>query len=176
MSKQLKSLISRDLSSRFSNVEDAVLFDIGGLSAEDSLAFRKSLREVGVSVNVVKNTLARRLFVDRGIDVPDEWFTGQTAIAYGGEGAITTSKSLDEWRKKNKKELKFRGGLVSGQPLKPNEAERLIKMPGPLEVKAMVVSLIAGPLTGTVTVLNNILATLPNVLQAIADKKKEEGE
>ncbi|MGE3163339.1 MAG: 50S ribosomal protein L10 [Planctomycetota bacterium] len=176
MSKKLKGLISRDLSSRFSGLEDAVLFDVGGLNAEDSLAFRRQLRDVGLTVNVVKNTLARRMFVDRGIAVPPEWFSGPTAIAYGGQDAIATSKSLDEWRKKNKKELKFRGGLLAGKPLESAAAEQLIRMPGVAEAKGMVVSLIASPLTGAVTVLNNILATLPNVLQAIADKKKEEGE
>lgn len=176
MSKRLKQLIVQQLTAELGEVEEAVLLDYGGLTAEESVGFRSTLREAGISVNVVKNTLARRVFLDRGIEVPDSWFEGPTAVASGGENAVVTSKALDDWRKANKKEMKFRGGLLAGEPLDSAAAEKLAKMPSPEELKGMVVSLVASPLIDTVSVVNNILAGMPLVLQAIADKKKEEGE
>lgn len=176
MSKKLKNMIVQDLNRRFQDVDEAVLLDYGGLAAEESLAFRKTLRDAGVSLNVVKNTLARRVFADRGVEVPSDWFQGPVAIAIGAENAVTVSKVVDGWRKENKKEVKLRGGLLGGQPLSADEAEKLTKMPSIEELHGMIVSLIAGPLTGTVSILNNTLASMPNVVQAIADKRKEEGE
>ncbi|MEM7166297.1 MAG: 50S ribosomal protein L10 [Planctomycetota bacterium] len=176
MSKRLKQLIAADLKSRLDGLEEAVVIECGGLAVAETEDFRTSLRESGVSMNVVKNTLARRVFGDMGYDVPKTWFEGPTAVLSGEEDAVTTSKAFDDWRKKNKKKLRIKGGLLAGEVLEGAEAENLADMPSPAEIKGMVVNVVAAPLIDFVSVTNNVLAAVPNVLQAIADKKKEEGE
>ena len=79
-------------------------------------------------------------------------------------------------RKKTKKKIPIKGGLLEGDVLGPAEAEKLVDMPSVQETQQMLVSVIAAPLSQMVGVTNNILADIPGVLQAIADKKKEEGE
>ena len=176
MARRMKELIVKHLDRRFSGVADAVIVDISRLDAEANRTIRKELRQSGISVNVVKNSLARRVFSARGIELPDECLSGPTAFLTGGTDAITTSKAIADWRKKNKKEITFKGGLLEGEVLGPSEAERLVTMPSVLEARQMVVSLIAAPLSQLVGVMQSILAGVPGVLQAIADKKKEEGE
>lgn len=176
MSKKLKQMMAADLQHRFGGLEEAVVIECGGLAVSEAEEFRTSLRSSGIAMNVVKNTIARRVFNDMGIEVPTTWFEGPTAVLHGEEDAVTTSKVFDDWRKKNKKKLKIKGGLLAGEVLEGAAAENLTDMPSPAELKAMVVNVVAAPLIEFVNVTNNILAGVPQVLQAIVDKKNEEGE
>jgi large subunit ribosomal protein L10 len=176
MARRIKELITRDLDRRFAGIEHAVMVDMSRLSGEDNREYRNVLREAGISVNVVKNSLVRRVFAEHGIELSAESLQGPTAVLYGGEDAITTSKVVAEWRKKNKKEIPIKGGLLDGEVLGPVEAEKLTKMPTVKETQQMLVSVIAAPLIGLVGVTQSILAGIPGVLQAIADQQKEEGE
>jgi large subunit ribosomal protein L10 len=172
----MKELIVRHLDQRLGGIEDTVVVDISRLDAESNRAIRRELRKSGISVNVVKNSLAKRVFSARGLDFPAEVLTGPTAFLVGGADAIATSKVVADWRKKNKKEIQFKGGLIEGVILGPAEAERLTKMPGVRETRQMLVSVLAAPLSQFVGVLQSILAGVPGVLQAIAEKQKKEGE
>ena len=176
MARRLKEMIVRDLEGYLAGVKNAVMMDISRLNAEDNLDYRNSLRKEGISVNVVKNSLARRVFSAQGYDFPAESFTGPTAILTSEGDAITTSKLVADWRKSKKKKMPLKGGLLEGDVLGPAEAEKLIDMPSVQQTQQMLVSAIAGPLTAMVGIANNILADVPRALQAVADKNKEEGE
>ncbi len=174
MSKRLKSLLVQDLTSRIGDIDDAVIFDFGGLNSEETVGIRASLREVGLTINVVKNSLVSRVLQNRGIEVEAGSLGGPSAVIYGeGVDAVTASKALDDWRTKNKKELKIKAGFLAGEALSSSEAAGLVDMLSPAELRGAIVSVVAGPLSGMVNITNNLLADLPNVLNAIADKKKE---
>ena len=174
MSKRIKRYIAANIAQRYETLSEAVLIDFSGLTAEEARDFRSSLRQDGISLNVVKNTLARRVFLDRGIEFAGNCFQGPTAVVWGDADALTASKAVASWRKKNRKPIQLKGGLFEGRILTPVEAEELAKMPTVSEIKQMLVSAIAGPLTGLVGVTGQILAGVPNVLRAIADKKEGE--
>ena len=176
MARRLKELITRDLESRLDGVTNALMVDLSRLTAEETRDYRTVLRQAGISVNVVKNSLVRRVLGARGFEFPAAALEGPTAVLVGGEDAITTSKLVAEWRRKNKKEMPIKGGLLEGETLGPAAAEQLVNMPSAQETRAMLVSVIAAPLSQLVGVAQSILAGVPGVLQAIADERKEEGE
>ncbi|MCI0652136.1 MAG: 50S ribosomal protein L10 [Planctomycetes bacterium] len=175
MSKNVKELIVKDLSTRFGGISEAVMIDCGGLNAEDSRVLRAHLRSQGLSMDVVKNTLIRRVLHGSGLEFSKQALRGPTALVWGGADAIVASKAIAEWRRKNKRELKLKGGILAGKPLDDVRTEQLSRMPGAQEIRAMVVGAVAGPLIGMVSVVNNTLCALPRVLQAIVDKKNAEG-
>ncbi|MGE4619451.1 MAG: 50S ribosomal protein L10 [Planctomycetota bacterium] len=176
MARRLKVMMSEQLLQHFGAAEDLLLVDFSGLDSQEDFDARKEFRSEGLSVNVVKNSLLRRVLIDKGVEFPDETFVGPLAIVHGETDAITASKTISAWRKKNDKEMPLKGGLLEGEVLGPVEAENLTKMLSVHETRAAVVSAIAGPLTGLVAITQNLLTGLPGVLQAIADKKNEEGE
>ncbi len=176
MARRLKELIVQDIERRLGSITNAVMCDISLLTAEENREYRTTLREQGISVNVVKNSLAQRVLTDRGYEFPTETLLGPTAVLISEGDAITTSKVVADWRRKNKKKIPLKGGLLEGEVLGPTEAEQLVDMPSVQETQQMLVSVIAGPLSGLARITNNILADIPGVLEAIADKKKEEGE
>lgn len=171
MSKRLKSLIVNDLQGRLGQLSDTVVVDCSALNAAEVLDLRNTLRAGKLTVNMVKNTLARRALTQLGHQVRDEWFSGPTALVHGEVDAISSSKVLDEWRRKAKKEVKIKGGILEGQSLSAAEAERLVTMPSPQQLKAMLVSVVCAPLRDLVSIANNVLAGVPQVVQAIVDKK-----
>jgi large subunit ribosomal protein L10 len=176
MARRMKEMVIDHLGRRFGEVDHAVMVDFSKLTGEENRMCRIEMRKAGISVNVVKNSLVRRVFAARGLELPEGTLSGPTAVLVGGTDAITTSKAIAAWRKKNKKEIPLKGGLLDGAVLGPVEAERLTTMPSVRETHQMLVSVVAAPLSQFVGVMQSILAGVPGVLQAIADKKKEEGE
>ena len=176
MPRRTKILMSQLYQSRFSALQDAVFVNCSGLTAEESLEFRATLREAGVRMTMVKNSLAQRVFADLGHELPESCWDGPTAVVYGDSDPVTASKAISNWSKKHGNKVRHKAGLLEGAALDESEAQRLTKLPSLQELKQMLVSAIAGPLTGFVGVTNSILTGVPGVLQAIADKKKEEGE
>jgi len=173
MSKAVKKMIVDELTQRFSAVDEAVIISCSGLDAAESLDFRQAIREAGASLSIVKNSLARRVFSARGLEFDTTCFEGSTAVVFGETDAVTCSKVVADWRKKNKKDVPLKGGILDGEVLSGTEAERLTDLPSVLEIKQMLVSAIAGPLTAMVSITNNVLTGVPLALQAIADKNTE---
>ena len=58
MSKYIKKLVVQDLSRRLEGVQDALLVDVIGMPANDTVALRKELREKNINLLVVKSSLA----------------------------------------------------------------------------------------------------------------------
>ncbi len=175
MPRRTKELMTRFYSNAFADLSDAVFIDCGKLTGEESRGFRNTLRESGAAISFVKNSLAAKVLEGQGFDV-DGCFIGPTAIVYGASDVITASKAISDWSKKNGNKISFKADLLEGEALDHSAAEQLAKMPTVDELKQMLVSAVAGPLTGLVGVTNSILTGIPGVLQAIADKKQEEGE
>ncbi|MEC9476570.1 MAG: 50S ribosomal protein L10 [Planctomycetota bacterium] len=176
MARRLKVMMTEQLLRHLDDAGDLLLVDFSGLDSGEDYDARNELRSEGLSVSVVKNSILRRVLEQKGTEFPEETYLGPLAIVLGDTDAITASKSIAAWRKKNKKKMPLKGGMLEGEILGPVEAENLTKMLSVQETRAAVVSAIAGPLTGLVTITQNLLTGIPGVLQAIADKQKEEGE
>ena len=176
MPKRTKQLMSLSYKHRFDGMEDAVFVNCSTLTAEEAVAFRSTLRESGARVTIVKNSLASNVLQDLGLEMPQSCFSGPTAVVYGEVDAVTASKAISDWSKDNGNKVTIKAGVLAGSVLHEKEALQLTKLPSLPEIKQLLVSAIAGPLTNMVGVTNSILTGVPGVLQAIADKKKEEGE
>ena len=176
MARRLKVMMSEQLLQHLDDAGDLLLVDFSGLNSHENYDARREFRSEGLSINVVKNSILKRVMVDKGTEFPEETYLGPLAVVLGDTDAITASKTIAAWRKKNRKKIPLKGGVLEGEILGPVEAENLTKMLSFEETRAAVVSAIAGPLTGLVAITQNLLTGIPGVLQAIADKKNEEGE
>lgn len=176
MARRLKVMMADQLRQRLDEAGDLLLVDFSGLNSEEDFVARKELRADGLAIGVVKNSILRRVLEEKGTEFPAETYAGPVALVLGDTDAITASKSIAGWRKKNGKVMALKGGMLEGEVLGPTEAEKLVKMPSVQETRAAVVSAIAGPLTSLVAITQNLLTGLPGVVQAIVDKKSKEGE
>lgn len=94
----------------------AVVADSRGITVTDMTALRKQARENGVSLRVVRNTLARRALEGTDYECLTDVFVGPSIIAFSNEHPGAGARILKDFAKSNEKfELKaaaFEGAKV----------------------------------------------------------------
>jgi large subunit ribosomal protein L10 len=97
MSKTIKQLEMTSLTDTFKGVRDLVVLSISGLSGTATTSFRAALRKKKVKFQIVKNSLARKVFTDLGLNLgqASSFWTGPTAFAFGGDSVAGLSKAID---------------------------------------------------------------------------------
>src|SRR5579862_9130397 len=108
MSKQVKDLITNELSGRLKEIDGVGVINPRGINAIKNNLIRRRLREKGLRMTVVKNTLARRAVGDGKLKGFDRLLEGPSAVIYGKQSISTVARALlDE--KKADDTLELRG-------------------------------------------------------------------
>jgi len=154
--------------------------DFTGLTGRRAAELRRQLKTScgkGAKIAVVKTTLAKKALSQFG-NADDgalaELFTGPTAIAYGADDPVILAKTLVEWGKKEQKQLRLKGGLLDGRPLRATAVAALAKIPPKHVLIAQVIGTIAAPLTGLLGVAQGPIRQLLGLAEALAKKKQAE--
>src|SRR5271170_2474476 len=108
MSKLVKQMEFDALSNTFKGVRDMVLLSADKVGSQLDFTTRKALREKKIRMQMVKNTLARKVFQANGVKVEDKFWSGTTVVAWGADSIKDLSKAVDallkEIAKKNPKD------------------------------------------------------------------------
>src|SRR5580658_1916653 len=95
MSKIIKQMELDALTNTFAGVRDMVLLSSDKVGSLLEYTTRKALREKKVRLQMVKNTLARKVFEKNGVKVDDKIWTGTTLVAWGADSVKDLSKAVD---------------------------------------------------------------------------------
>ncbi len=153
------------LSAKLQKACVGVVVDYKGISVADDTKLRKEIRETGATTySVVKNTLLSRALKDAGIEGMDSVLEGTTAIAYSEEDYTAGARILNGFAEKSKT-FNIKAGFIDGKMVSKEEVEKLAKLPSKEGLIAQVLYGLNGNITG-----------LARAIQAIIDKKNEEGE
>jgi len=112
----------------------AVVADSRGVESNDMTALRAQAREAGVSLQVVRNTLARRAVEGTDFECLKEAFVGPTLIAFSNEHPGAAARIFKDFAKSNDKfEIKaaaFEGALANADVLAtlPTYEEAIAKL------------------------------------------------
>ena len=82
------------LKHEFGGVKNMVFLSQSKLGAIAENQLRLALRKKGVRLHQVKNSLARKVFAELGLDQKN-LMTGNTVVAWGGESVKELSKELE---------------------------------------------------------------------------------
>jgi large subunit ribosomal protein L10 len=95
MSKKVKNLITRELGDKFKGVDSVAVINPRGINATKNNQIRRKLREQGLRMTVVKNTLAKRA-VDDGSKLKgfDKLLDGPSAVIYGQASVATIARLI----------------------------------------------------------------------------------
>ncbi|MNW33815.1 50S ribosomal protein L10 [compost metagenome] len=138
-----------------------VVADYRGLNVAQVTELRKQLREAGVELQVLKNTLLRRATAAAELSELNEVLTGPTAIAFSVDDAVAPAKILNDFAKKNEA-LKLKGGVVEGRVVGAEEIKALAELPSREGLLSMLLSVLQAP------VRNFALA-----VKAVAEKEEQ---
>lgn len=109
-----KKAIVAEVQEAAANALSAVVADARGVSVTDMTALRTEAREAGVSLRVIRNTLARRAVKGTDLECLTDTFTGPTLIAFSNEHPGAGARILNAFAKGNDK-LEVRAAAFEGE-------------------------------------------------------------
>ncbi|MCP5024464.1 MAG: 50S ribosomal protein L10 [bacterium] len=169
----VNQMVVRELTDEFKDAEGMLAVSFGGLDVKTTEDLRGKLAEKGVGFRMVRNTLARRVLADRGIDM-GECFTGNTGIAYGDpESIIGAAKVFADPAVKKGKLVEFKAGFFDGETLDASSAAQVADLPDRDTANAMLLGVLSAPARGLAVVLSGVTSNTVRVLQARVDKGEE---
>jgi len=169
MSKAIKQLEMDTLNRTFKDVRDMVLLSVSGLNATLDNQIRLGLRKKGIRLQVVKNSLAKRVFDGLGVKITKAW-EGNTVVAWGGTSVADLAKEIESLAKKNDKAMKVKGAVTEGQEISFAQA---LKMPTRAEAIGRVIQLALSPASRLVSQILGPASTVAGQIKSMGEKKAE---
>ena len=147
--------------------------DYRGLKVSDMQSVRRTLRDSGVQMTIAKNRLLKIAADEADRTELKETLTGPTALATIHGDEATMAKALTDALRPYSRVVTVRGGMLGSQAIDAGQITRLATLPSRDILLGRVVGGMAAPLTGMANVLAANLRNFANVLNALADKKRE---
>ena len=177
MSKLIKNMLVDDLKGRLQGVGEVIVVSLGRLDAQKTTQLRQALRKKRISLQLVKNSLARRAMLGTPLEPALEEAEGMLAIAWGGDDVVDLAKELDRLSGvKDFDGFECRGGALDGARLDAGDVKKVAKWPTRVEQLSILsgqISSLAGILAGQITSAGGTLAG--QVKSRIEDLEKGEG-
>lgn len=111
---QDKQAIVAEVNEAAKGALSAVIADSRGVTVEKMTELRKSAREAGVTMRVVRNTLLRRAVEGTDYECLKDTFVGPTLIAFSNEHPGAAARLFKEFAKANDK-FEIKGAAFEGK-------------------------------------------------------------
>ena len=141
----------------------AVAADSRGVTVAKMTALRKSAREAGVYMRVVRNTLLTRAVEGSDFECMKDVFVGPTLIAFSNEHPGAAARLFKEFAKGNDK-FSIKGGAFQGEFIPAAQIDRLATLPTYEEALARMMA----------TMKEAAAGKLVRTFAALRDKKEAE--
>lgn len=169
MSKQIKQMGMDTLKQTFQGVRDLVTMSVVGLDAISENGIRLALRKKNIRLQMVKNSLAKRVFDEMGMKLDKTW-EGSTTLAWGAGSVAELCKELEAQFKKVKDKVKFKNAVAEGQQI---AFEQGLKMPTRQEAIGNVLMLLLSPGRRLAGQIRGPAGRLAGQIKSISEKKED---
>ena len=147
-----------DVAAQVARSQTLALAEYRGMTVEHLNALRKTAREKGVYLHVLKNTLARRAVKGTPFEVASDAMVGP--LIYGfSEDAVAAAKVVSDFAKTNDK-LIVKAGAYAGKVLDAKGVQSLASIPTKEVLLSQLLGLMMSP-----------VARIARVLAALAEKR-----
>jgi large subunit ribosomal protein L10 len=151
LNRSEKEAVISDVTGLAAKAQTLVIAEYRGITVADMTRLRNTARSSGVTLSVLKNTLARRAVAGSGFEVVSDQMTGP--LIYGfSEDAVAAAKVVAEFAKTNDK-LVIRAGAYGGKALDVNGVKQLASIPSKEVLLAQLLGLMQSPISRTARVL-----------------------
>lgn len=172
MSKKVKALIEREIGNRLQGVEAAAVISPRGLGGIKTNQLRRKLRERGVRMLVVRNTLAKRATSGSKLKGFEQLLDGPSAVLFGKESMPALARLLIDEKKADDK-LELRGLFFDGEVyLGEDGIKAASKLPTREEAIAQLVGALLGPGRKLAGAIKGPGGKIGGILKAIEEKGK----
>ena len=151
LNRSEKEAVISDVTGLAAKAQTLVIAEYRGITVADMTKLRVAARSAGVTLSVLKNTLARRAVAGSSFEIVSDQMTGP--LIYGfSEDAVAAAKVVAEFAKTNDK-LVIRAGAYGGKALDVNGVKQLASIPSKEVLLAQLLGLMQSPISRTARVL-----------------------
>ena len=168
MDRAQKQEAIETLKSDFAGAGAVVVTHYMGLTVAEMTDLRGKLREQGASLQVVKNTLAKKALGGSVGEAGDALFKGPVAIAFAPD-PVSAAKVATQYAKDNEK-FSIVGGLMGQEVLDQKAVSALATLPSLDQLRAKIIGLLQAPATKIAGVLQAPAGQIARVIGAYAAK------
>lgn len=172
MNKQQKAEEIASLQETFRGGPSTFVLEYRGLTVEQVVNLRKSVRSTASRYRVVKNRLALRSLKETPLEPLSPQFEGPTAIAWGAGEPTALAKVLNDFARDNQG-LTIKAGFVDGRLMGAEEVRALAVLPSREVLIARLLGALTAPVSGLLRVMSGPARALVRTLDQIAKNKKE---
>jgi large subunit ribosomal protein L10 len=174
MNRDQKAAAIAEIAAHIDQSQAVFAVDYKGISVPQAAELRAKLRESDATFKVVKNSLTERAADQAGAATLKELLQGPTALTFVRGDIATAAKALADYGRATQL-LPFKGGLMDGAALAPDEIRSLSRLPSREALYGQLVGVVASPVSGLVRTLGALVGGLAVALGQV-QQKKESGE
>lgn len=153
-----------EVANKFKEATSSVVVDVRGLTVDQSNSLRKSLREEGVELKVIKNKVLTRAAEAADLSDLNDIFAGPSAVAFSNEDAIAPARILKKYSDEIDA-LEIKGGVIDGSIASVEDINKYAALPDRDGLLSMLLSTLIAP-----------IRNVAYAVKAVSDAKAEEAE
>ena len=165
-----KQDLVKEMTAVLNDAEVVLTADYSGLTANELNELRKSTREAGVFVKLVKNNMLKMALKESQFSSMSENIFGPQIVAVGKEDAGRFAKSIKEFIDKHEN-LKPKAINYQGQDLDISELQKLASLPTYDEAISKLLSVMQGPIKKLMGTMQAVPGKLVRTIDAVKASK-----
>ena len=170
LNRQEKAIVIEEVTTQVAKAQSIVVAEYRGLDVASVTVLRKTAREQGVYLRVLKNSLARRAVAGTPFEALSAKLTGP--LIYGiSADPVNAAKVLSAFAKDNDK-LVIKAGSLPNSVLDANGIKALATMPSRDELLSKLLGTMQAPIAQFVRTLNEVPTKFVRGLAAVRDQKQ----
>ena len=167
-----KQQIVAEVNSTASHALSLVVADARGVNVTDLTALRKLARENKVNLRMIRNTLAKRAFIDTDFDCVKEVLTGPSIFGFSMEDPGAAARIFKDFAKENK-HFEVKALSIGGKLLDAGQIDVLAKLPTLEQALGQLASVMLAPVTKLVRTVNEVPSKVVRAVAAVRDQKQD---
>jgi large subunit ribosomal protein L10 len=148
-----------------------VAADYRGLTVSEMTELRRRARQVGVHLQVVRNTLSRRAFEGTDFECMKDALSGPLFLAFAMDAPGAAARLIRDYAKDHEK-LEVKAISISGKLMDASALEMLASLPTLEEALTKLVFVMKAPIEKFVRTLAAPTAKLVRTIAAVRDQKQ----
>ena len=166
-----KIAVVAEVSAVAAKAHSAIAAEYRGMTVSQLTNLRKTARESGVYVRVVKNTLARKAVEGTQFECMQDGLVGPLILAFSLEEPGAAARVISDFTKQSDK-LVVKLVAVGGKQYGAAELERLSKLPTKEQAIAILMGTMKAPVEKFVRTLAEPHAKMVRTIAAVRDQKQ----